>query len=957
MHFFHLLKFLNINATNNAKETPLHIAIKGGKDQSVAKLIEHNADPHITTPLKGISLSSLGLAVACGQIKCLDTLIEKGQCSLLEKVEGIGNLLHVAVHFKQIKMLRHLINTYPEIKPLMDEINEKGVTPLVYAAELDEIKAIRLLVNKGSSLDKVDNQGRAPIHHAAYNQKYDAVQAFINLGAKLSKADKFGNTPLAIVEKEKSEDALSTANLLRGILSSGNRFSLLPSSSPSFPKNFAFKGGGVKGTAYAGIVKAFEERKLLGLIEKISGSSAGAIVSGLIAFNYTAAEIEDILFNKNFTDFLDHPFTKKRLQEVLKDKLSSVGKTLSTLSDLYHNVVDPTKIMQTLWHTTGLCKGEELRKYIEQLNAKKVEEVTGEKIEYLTFGELSEFIRKGYPFKHLHVYGTKLGDKPAIVSFNSESIEYKDDIISDTICISATLPGVFQPRYRCIKHNGKRIVLENEGSFVDGGVLYNLPLEAFDKKKSKKGVTFPKFNKYTLGFNLVSSSTESDKRKEKVKVETVGDLLLGLTRTYYKAEALIRGLNSSNAKRIIDIDIGDVQTADFGLSDEQKKALVDSGYEAASKFLNSLPTTVSFNDLTLKYPLDYQDLYKNFCSVLENERILIAESLISIGIDIDQLVDSNHNTVTHYFSERENLQALNYIDSQGGSLNKKNSAENTPFLVAVLNGKLKAMGWHFEKHPECIDLMSDNKRIAMRVAIQGGHIEAMDWLIAKDPSFFDSDLLYYAIEKKQPLAIKWILNQLLLQELDLSKKELGDEKVEILVQALEQNSSIHILDLKRNNLAEKGGKALGKLLESNQCLTSINLERNNLGEESGVALGKGLKNHPTLLHLNLLGNKIGDKGGLEIVQSIGPQMKELILASNEITDVTLKKLVEVLKGNNSLTKLSLWGNKITFEAAKLLIEALKEIPTFQELYLHQNDIKENEITTLKALEIGFKLII
>ena len=965
VHLFHFLDFLNINAFNTATETPLHVAIKAGKNKVVAKLIEQNADLNLTTPLKNIHLSSSALAVACGQINCLDTLIQKGKCLIDEKVEGIGNLLHLAVHFGQIKMLRHLLDNYPEMKVLFEEANEKKDTPLVYAAKLDDVKAIRLLVNKGASLDKIDAQGKAPIHHAAYNRKYEAVQAFIHLGAKLNKADKSGNTPLAIVEKENNDDAITTAHLLKNVLSGeSNRFSLLPASCPVFPKNFAFKGGGVKGTAYAGIVKAFEERNLLGFVEKISGSSAGAIVSALIAFQYTATEIEEISFKKNFTDFLDHPLATKNIKEALNDKFSSVGQTLSTLMEIYDTAVstaaNPTKIFQSLWRTTGICKGEELRKYVEQLIAKKVHEVTGKDIEYLTYGEHNELIQQGYPFKHLHIYVTKLGDTPEIVSFNSESPECKDIIISDTIRGSASLPGVFEPHFIYIKRQGQRLKLDQAGSFVDGGVLYNLPLEAFDQKKNKQG-TFFKFNKYTMGFNLVSSG--SDKNHEEKNVETVGDLLLGLTSTYFRAEELIRRLNPANAKRIIDIDVGDVQTANFGLSDEKKQNLVDSGYQATQKFLETLPSTVSFHGLILKYPLNYQDLYMHFCTVLEKENEFVTESLLSLGIDIDQLMDSNNNTVAHYFSERGNNKALEFIDSQGASLDKKNKQGLSPFHIAVLKGKISAMDWLYAKHPKCLEQKSeDNNNVSldmtlMKIAIQGGHVEVMEWLNAKNPSFFDPSHLFIAIEAKKILAITWILKQLDIQELDLGNKELGDEKIEIFVQALEKYQSLQKLDLKGNNLSKKVGIALGKLLENDKCLISLILDKNNFDDESGVAIGKGLKNHPNLRYLNLLGNHIGDKGGVEIVQSIPSQLKILILSSNELTDVTIQEFVSVLKGNKTLEKLSLWGNKITYNGAKLLLETLISNPAFKELYLQQNNITDSEIADLKKIQIQFKLSI
>lgn len=51
-------------------------------------------------------------------------------------------------------------------------------------------------------------------------------------------------------------------------------------------------GGGVKGAAHIGVLKAFEERNIK--IDYISGTSSGSIVSTLYAVGYKADEIYEI---------------------------------------------------------------------------------------------------------------------------------------------------------------------------------------------------------------------------------------------------------------------------------------------------------------------------------------------------------------------------------------------------------------------------------------------------------------------------------------------------------------------------------------------------------------------------------------------------------------------------------------------------------------------------------------
>lgn len=62
------------------------------------------------------------------------------------------------------------------------------------------------------------------------------------------------------------------------------------------------KGGGVKGLAYIGALKELEKHYHF---DWFIGTSAGAIAAVLLAAGYSTDELESILYEKNFRDFLD----------------------------------------------------------------------------------------------------------------------------------------------------------------------------------------------------------------------------------------------------------------------------------------------------------------------------------------------------------------------------------------------------------------------------------------------------------------------------------------------------------------------------------------------------------------------------------------------------------------------------------------------------------------------------
>lgn len=70
-------------------------------------------------------------------------------------------------------------------------------------------------------------------------------------------------------------------------------------------KNLVFKGGGVLGIAYAGAIQVLEDQKILQQIERVAGTSAGAITAALVSLKYSADQIHQMVNATNFKSFED----------------------------------------------------------------------------------------------------------------------------------------------------------------------------------------------------------------------------------------------------------------------------------------------------------------------------------------------------------------------------------------------------------------------------------------------------------------------------------------------------------------------------------------------------------------------------------------------------------------------------------------------------------------------------
>jgi NTE family protein len=67
--------------------------------------------------------------------------------------------------------------------------------------------------------------------------------------------------------------------------------------------HLVISGGGIKGIAIIGTLKVLYDHKLLDKLEAYIGSSVGGLICLLLNIGYTYSELEDIMFNINFSEY------------------------------------------------------------------------------------------------------------------------------------------------------------------------------------------------------------------------------------------------------------------------------------------------------------------------------------------------------------------------------------------------------------------------------------------------------------------------------------------------------------------------------------------------------------------------------------------------------------------------------------------------------------------------------
>lgn len=323
-------------------------------------------------------------------------------------------------------------------------------------------------------------------------------------------------------------------------------------------KNLVFEGGGVKGIAYVGAMEVLDREGILNNIERVAGTSAGAMVAVLVGLKYSAEEVKDVLWHLDFKNFMD------------KSNFF-VGNTTRLLKEY------------------GWYKGDFFRQTMADLIQRKTG--NGE----ITFGELAA--TKEY--REIYLVGANLSTGLSEVFSHKTTPEMK---VADAARISMSIPLFFAS----VK-GGKN----KQHIYVDGGLLENYPIKTFDQvefianansirrteyyetintKCVQKGSAKTEYvyNKETLGFRLDSSDEISMYLgKGSTEVKEIKNFL-GYTKALVTTLIDFQNnvhLHSDDWQRTIYIDTLGVGSVDFDISDEKKTDLLNSGKQYTESYL------------------------------------------------------------------------------------------------------------------------------------------------------------------------------------------------------------------------------------------------------------------------------------------------------------------------------------------------------------------------------------
>ncbi|WNJ18466.1 patatin-like phospholipase family protein [Pontibacter sp. G13] len=296
-------------------------------------------------------------------------------------------------------------------------------------------------------------------------------------------------------------------------------------------KNLVFRGGGVKGIAYAGVLEALDAHGMYDSITRVGGTSAGAITSLLIGLRYEPKDIMEILSSTSFKDFMDKP--------------------------------NPLRIASKY----GYYKGEFALEWLKEKVAKSPLNLT----EDATFADL-----KAAGGRDTFLFATNV---------NRQTIEELSDRktpntqIAEAARASMSIPLFFD----AFKFSVGELT---EDLYVDGGMVYNYPMSVFDEPEFLPTGLQSTVNPETLGFYF-KPAPGTPPTYHPFGYDHLIKFIANNFETILSAQVLDFHMDPSDVTRTVMVSDCHVKATDFDLTQAQQDALVKAGKDAVNEFLQT----------------------------------------------------------------------------------------------------------------------------------------------------------------------------------------------------------------------------------------------------------------------------------------------------------------------------------------------------------------------------------
>lgn len=314
-------------------------------------------------------------------------------------------------------------------------------------------------------------------------------------------------------------------------------------------RNLVFKGGGVRGIAYLGALEVLDEYRIVENIQRVAGTSAGAIAATLLSFGLSIAETTDMF---NSLDFTRVPQAETRIP---KRKFLRIPEEESS---------------RRFFRDFGWYSSEYFYDWLQRIIAGQCG--GNRRASFNDFKDLG--------FRDLYIVATNVSRQRAEV-FSADLTP--DVAVADAVRMSMSIPVFFE----ALRFDGKNFGAGDY--YVDGGLYDNFPAHIFDQPEySGRAWTYRDgVNWETLGLFLYPDKYLHPSEPE-IPSNVWEYLNLALRNLYHSHEMASYHTSSVDPHRSIEISDCGISPTDFEirLGDEKYLELYESGVRAVRSFFS-----------------------------------------------------------------------------------------------------------------------------------------------------------------------------------------------------------------------------------------------------------------------------------------------------------------------------------------------------------------------------------
>jgi len=306
------------------------------------------------------------------------------------------------------------------------------------------------------------------------------------------------------------------------------------------------EGGGVKGIGLVGALVALTNAGYQ--LNRISGTSAGALVGSLAAAGLTGDRLKEAALGVDYTKFED---------PTLLDRISLAGKGLALLQG------------------SGIYQGDYAYEWVRsQLAALNVH----------TFGDLKindESLPPERRYKLVVTVSDVTRGQLVRLPWDYTSVYGLDPdkmSVADAVRASMSIPFIFRPV--TLAHATTKVT----STLVDGGLLSNFPIDSLDRTDGRQ----PRWP--TFGVTLLPNLPAGDDKVVPLLGlpvpgglhlldDVIATMLVGRDQAYLNQPWV--------SARTVRVDSTEVGVLDFGITPAETRALYQNGYQATTTFLSA----------------------------------------------------------------------------------------------------------------------------------------------------------------------------------------------------------------------------------------------------------------------------------------------------------------------------------------------------------------------------------